>query len=99
MERPWNNRNGNGTKMEQLVNEDGILRMQVINGGFSMTPSDETRRFFPNGATLIFDLDEFEILWQAASFESKPDFRTDAPRPLPQWQRHKCVHWVASCNY
>ncbi len=54
----------------ELVNADGTLRMQVINGGFSMTPSEDTRRFFPNGATLIFDLDEFEILWQAASFES-----------------------------
>ncbi|MEE2972048.1 MAG: hypothetical protein VX672_02895 [Planctomycetota bacterium] len=53
-----------------LVSSDGILRMQILNGGFSQTPSAETRQFFANGATLFFDADELEILWQAASFEA-----------------------------
>jgi ABC-type transport system involved in multi-copper enzyme maturation permease subunit len=54
----------------ELIDEDGVLRMQVLNGGFSETPSEATRAFFANGATLIFDSDGLEVLWQAASFES-----------------------------
>ncbi|MFM1833467.1 MAG: hypothetical protein RLZZ461_1783, partial [Planctomycetota bacterium] len=54
----------------EFIDEDGVLRIQILNGGFSETPSEATRAFFANGATLIFDADGFEILWQAASFES-----------------------------
>ncbi len=54
----------------EFIDEDGVLRMQILNGGFSETPSDATRKFFGNGASLVFDPDGFEVLWQAASFES-----------------------------
>jgi len=54
----------------EFIDDDGVLRMQILNGGFSDTPSDASRKFFANGASLIFDPDGFEILWQAASFES-----------------------------
>ncbi|MCP4068096.1 MAG: hypothetical protein GY741_07430 [Phycisphaeraceae bacterium] len=54
-----------------FVDEDGILRVQILNGGFSVsTQSAATRRFFSNGATLFFDATDVEIMWQAASFES-----------------------------
>lgn len=51
------------------IGEDGNLRVQVLNGGFSDTPSEATLLFFPNGATLFFDEDGMEVMWQAASFE------------------------------
>lgn len=54
----------------ELIDEDGVLRIQLLNGGFSESPSAETRKFFANGASLVFDADGLEILWQAASFES-----------------------------
>lgn len=54
----------------EFIDDDGVLRIQILNGGFSDTPSAETRKFFANGATLLFDADGFEILWQAASFEA-----------------------------
>ncbi len=54
----------------ELVDEDGVLRMQIINGGFSETPSKETRQFFANGATLVFGPEGLEVLWQASSFEA-----------------------------
>ncbi|MBC04361.1 MAG: hypothetical protein CMJ34_13825 [Phycisphaerae bacterium] len=54
----------------ELVGEDGTLRIQILNGGFSDSPSEASRMFFANGATLMFDADEFEILWQASSFEA-----------------------------
>ncbi len=54
----------------EFIDDDGVLRIQILNGGFSETPSDTTRKFFANGATLIFDADGFEVLWQAATFES-----------------------------
>lgn len=54
----------------EFVDADGVLRIQILNGGFSDTPSEETRQFFQNGASLLFDADGFEILWQAASFEA-----------------------------
>jgi ABC-type transport system involved in multi-copper enzyme maturation permease subunit len=53
-----------------LIDEDGILRIQILNGGFSFSPSDATERFFANGATLFFDPTDLEVLWQAASFEA-----------------------------
>jgi hypothetical protein len=52
-----------------LIDEDGTLRLQILNGGFSFTPSDATERFFANGATLFFDPTDLEVLWQAATFE------------------------------
>lgn len=52
------------------IGEDGLLRLRILNGGFSQTPSDATLMFFPNGATLYFDADGLEIMWQASSFES-----------------------------
>ncbi|MCP4833299.1 MAG: ABC transporter permease [Phycisphaera sp.] len=54
----------------ELVGEDGTLKIQILNGGFSGSPSESTRMFFANGATLMFDADEFEILWQASSFQA-----------------------------
>ena len=54
----------------ELIDEDGVLRIQIINGGFSETPSEQTRKFFANGSSLIFQADGFEVLWQAASFET-----------------------------
>ncbi len=54
----------------EFIDDDGVLRIQILNGGFSETPSDASRKFFANGASLIFDADGFEVLWQAASFES-----------------------------
>ncbi|MEE2895831.1 MAG: ABC transporter permease subunit [Planctomycetota bacterium] len=54
----------------ELIGEDGTLKIQILNGGFSESPSSATRMFFANGATLMFDADEFEIMWQASSFES-----------------------------
>ena len=54
----------------ELVGEDGTLQIQILNGGFSDSPSEASRMFFSNGATLMFDADEFEILWQASSFEA-----------------------------
>jgi ABC-type transport system involved in multi-copper enzyme maturation permease subunit len=54
----------------EFIDDDGVLRIQILNGGFSDTPSDASRQFFANGASLIFDPDGFEVLWQAASFES-----------------------------
>ncbi len=54
----------------EFIDEDGVLRVQILNGGFSETPSVQTRQFFANGASLVFDPDGFEVLWQAASFES-----------------------------
>lgn len=53
-----------------VIDDDGVLRIQILNGGFSETPSEATRKFFANGATLIFQADGFEILWQAATFEA-----------------------------
>ncbi len=53
-----------------LIDSDGVLRIQIVNGGFSETPSSQTRKFFANGSSLIFDADGFEVLWQAATFES-----------------------------
>ena len=53
-----------------LIDDDGTLRIQILNGGFSFTPSDATERFFANGATLFFDPTDFEVLWQATSFEA-----------------------------
>ena len=53
-----------------LIDGDGTLRVQILNGGFSFSPSDATERFFANGATLFFDPTDFEVLWQAASFEA-----------------------------
>ena len=52
------------------IGEDGNLRVQILNGGFSESPSEATLRFFANGATLYFDADGMEVMWQAASFES-----------------------------
>ena len=52
------------------LDEDGVLLIQIINGGFSETPSEQTRKFFANGSSLIFQADGFEVLWQAASFET-----------------------------
>ncbi len=53
-----------------FIGEDGVLRVQILNGGYSLSPSEDTRRFFANGATLMFEPEGFEIMWQAASFES-----------------------------
>ena len=52
------------------IGEDGSLRVQILNGGFSDTPSEATLMFFANGATLYFDADGMEVMWQAASFET-----------------------------
>ncbi len=54
----------------ELVGEDGTLQIQILNGGFSDSPSEASRMFFSNGATLMFDADEFEVLWQASTFEA-----------------------------
>ena len=53
-----------------FISEDGVLRVQILNGGYSLSPSEDTRRFFANGATLMFEPGGFEIMWQAASFET-----------------------------
>ena len=52
------------------VNEDGELKVQILNGGFSQSPSETTLMFFANGATLFFDPDGFEVMWQASTFET-----------------------------
>lgn len=54
----------------QWIGEDGILRLRILNGGFSETPSEATLMFFPNGATLYFDADGLEVMWQASTFEA-----------------------------
>lgn len=54
----------------EWIGEDGALRIQILNGGFSESPSDATLMFFSGGATLFFDPDGMEVLWQASSFES-----------------------------
>ncbi|MCH2160825.1 MAG: hypothetical protein MK085_03015 [Phycisphaerales bacterium] len=51
------------------IGEDGVLRLQILNGGYSRSPSDATLLFFPSGATLFFDPDGMEVLWQASTFE------------------------------
>ena len=52
------------------IGEDGVLRIRILNGGFSKTPSEASLMFFPNGATLFFDSDGLEVMWQASSFEA-----------------------------
>jgi hypothetical protein len=52
------------------VNDDGELKVQILNGGFSQSPSETTLMFFANGATLFFDPDGFEVMWQASTFET-----------------------------
>ena len=54
----------------EWIGEDGVLRLQILNGGYSRSPSDATLLFFPSGATLFFDPDGIEVLWQASTFEA-----------------------------
>lgn len=54
----------------EFISQDGVLRVQILNGGYSLSPSEDTRRFFANGATLMFEPEGFEVMWQAASFET-----------------------------
>jgi ABC-type transport system involved in multi-copper enzyme maturation permease subunit len=49
----------------QLINEDGVLEIEILNAGFD----EGSDQFYPAGFTVNWDVDKLEILYEVSGFE------------------------------